>query len=132
MAPSNAPATAPPDTPYQDFVIGPVATKPFWQEIDDTTGTPQQRQASLAGLLQAPAAGRRRDGVRPGQPEQLRRGDGRRSGSLKVAYKDENGNTVKDVDGTTNCGPYVLHRTEAHRSAAASAHPAATIAPPPE
>ena len=28
--------------------------------------------------------------------------------TLKVAYKDENGNTVKDVDGTTDCGPYVL------------------------
>ena len=38
VAPSNAPATAPVDTPYQDFVIGPVGTKPFWEEIDDVTG----------------------------------------------------------------------------------------------
>jgi hypothetical protein len=28
--------------------------------------------------------------------------------TLKVEYKDENGNTVKDVDGSTDCGPYVL------------------------
>ncbi len=32
-----------------------------------------------------------------------------RSASLKVAYKDEDGNTIKDVDGVTNCGPYILH-----------------------
>ena len=32
-----------------------------------------------------------------------------KSGTLKVAYKDENGNTVVDVNGTTPCGPYVLH-----------------------
>ena len=32
-----------------------------------------------------------------------------KGGSLRVAYKDENGNTVKDVDGTTHCGPYLLH-----------------------
>ena len=38
VAPSNAPATAPVDTPYQDFVIGPVGTTPFWEEIDEVTG----------------------------------------------------------------------------------------------
>ena len=28
--------------------------------------------------------------------------------TLKIAYKDENGNTLMDSDGTTPCGPYVL------------------------
>ena len=29
-------------------------------------------------------------------------------GTLKIAYKDENGNTLHGLDGTTPCGPYVL------------------------
>jgi hypothetical protein len=28
--------------------------------------------------------------------------------TLTVAYKDENGNTLLDSDGTTPCGPYTL------------------------
>jgi hypothetical protein len=28
--------------------------------------------------------------------------------TLRVDYKDENGDIVKDSDGTTPCGPYVL------------------------
>jgi hypothetical protein len=31
-----------------------------------------------------------------------------KSGTLKVAYKDENGDIVKDADGSTPCGPYTL------------------------
>ena len=106
IAPTNAPAS-PQDTPYQDFVIGPVATKPFWQEIDDTTGT------SGNGMLLSNAF------FKPPPPngvgmECSQGGENSyaevtvKSGQLKVAYKDQNGNTLKDVDGTTNCGPYTL------------------------
>jgi hypothetical protein len=30
------------------------------------------------------------------------------SGTLTVEYKDEDGNTLLDSDGTTPCGPYLL------------------------
>ena len=43
VAPANAPSTAPSNTPYQDFVIGPVGTTPFWGEIDEATGQQRQR-----------------------------------------------------------------------------------------
>jgi phosphodiesterase/alkaline phosphatase D-like protein len=106
-APSNAPA-GPQDTPYQDFIIGPVATKPFWQEIDDTTGgSGNGKLLSQAFFKPAPPAG---VGMACAQGGQNSYGEVTVSkGSLKVAYKDENGNTVKDVNGVTNCGPYVLH-----------------------
>jgi phosphodiesterase/alkaline phosphatase D-like protein len=40
-APANVPAGAPPiDSPFRDFVIGPVATAPFWTEIDEATDVP--------------------------------------------------------------------------------------------
>jgi phosphodiesterase/alkaline phosphatase D-like protein len=108
VAPSNAPATAPSNTPFQDFVIGPVATKPFWQEIDDTTGLPNSgKLLSQAFFKPQPPAG---VGMACAQGNQNSYAEVTvRRGSLKVAYKDENGNTVKDVDGATNCGPYVLH-----------------------
>ena len=28
--------------------------------------------------------------------------------TLRIAYKDEDGNTLLDSDGSTPCGPYVL------------------------
>jgi hypothetical protein len=31
-----------------------------------------------------------------------------RSDRLRVDYRDEDGETLMDVDGTTPCGPYVL------------------------
>ncbi|MGH2965198.1 MAG: alkaline phosphatase D family protein [Solirubrobacterales bacterium] len=108
VAPSNAPTTAPADTPFQDFVIGPVATRPFWQEIDATTGTPNSGKllSQLFFKLQ-PQAG---VGMACAQGNQNSYAEVTVTrGTLRVAYKDENGNTVKDVDGTTNCGPYLLH-----------------------
>jgi phosphodiesterase/alkaline phosphatase D-like protein len=106
VAPSNAPAQ-PQDTPYQDFVIGPVGTKPYWQELDDTTG------GSGNGMLISNFA------FKPPPPQGVgmscaQGGENSyaevtvKRGKLKVAYKDENGNTVLDSDGTTPCGPYVL------------------------
>jgi phosphodiesterase/alkaline phosphatase D-like protein len=107
VAPTNAPAN-PQDTPYQDFVIGPVATRTFWQEIDRITGH------SGDGMLLSNAF------FKPPPPNGVgmacaQGGENSyaevtvKGGSLKVAYKDQNGNTVKDSDGTTPCGPYVLH-----------------------
>jgi phosphodiesterase/alkaline phosphatase D-like protein len=107
VAPSNAPATAPSDTPYQDFVIGPVATKPFWQEIDDTTGTPNSGKLLSQVFFKPPP--QNGVGMACAQGSQNSYAEVTvASGSLTVAYKDEDGNTVKDVDGTTPCGPYVL------------------------
>ena len=112
VAPGNAPATAPSDTPYQDFVIGPVGTTPFWQEIDETTGTDGSGQL-ISNLFFKPAA----TGTSPpggmgmacAQGGQNSYAEVTVTGStLKVAYKDENGNTLLDSDGSTPCGPYVL------------------------
>ncbi|HMC05798.1 MAG TPA: alkaline phosphatase D family protein, partial [Solirubrobacterales bacterium] len=106
VAPSNAPAQ-PEDTPYQDFVIGPVGTKPFWQEIDDTTGSSGSGMLLSNVFFKPPPP----DGVgmscAQGGENSYAEVTVKR-GKLKVAYKDENGATVKDADGMTPCGPYVL------------------------
>jgi alkaline phosphatase D len=107
VAPSNAPATTPSNTPYQDFVIGPVATKPFWQEIDDTTGTNGSGQlVSNAFFKPPPPNGMGMACAQGGENSYAEVTV--TSGTLTVAYKDENGNTLLDSDGTTPCGPYVL------------------------
>ena len=108
VAPSNAPAN-PSDTPYNDFIIGPVATNPFWGEIDDTTGRsgngellskvffkPPPQQG--VGMLCA-------QGSQPSYAEVTVTGK-----NLTVAYKKADGSVVTDVDGTTPCGPYVMTR----------------------
>jgi alkaline phosphatase D len=112
-APANAPlAAAPSDSPYQDFVIGPVATKPFWQEIDDTTGTSGSGQLISNAFFKPPATGNSPGG---GMGMACAQGGQNsyaevtvKSGTLKIAYKDENGNILMDADGTTPCGPYTL------------------------
>ena len=112
VAPTNAPAQ-PTDTPYRDFIIGPVGTRPFWQEIDEATGSTGSGQA-ISNAFFKPAA----TGSSPGGGMGMACAQGGensyaevtvKSGTLKVAYKDEDGNTVLDVNGTTPCGPYVLH-----------------------
>ncbi|MGH2973522.1 MAG: alkaline phosphatase D family protein [Solirubrobacterales bacterium] len=104
VAPANAASMATPSpSPYQDFIIGPVGTKNFFGEIDDTTGQPGSGQLiSQAFFKPVLHMGCAQGGVNSYAEVTVK------SGSLKVAYKDENGNTVKDVDGTTPCGPYVL------------------------
>jgi phosphodiesterase/alkaline phosphatase D-like protein len=104
VAPANASTMPTPSpSPYQDFIIGPVATKNFEGEIDDTTGNPGSghliSQVFFKGVLGMSCA----NGAVNSYAEVTVTGS-----TLKVAYKDENGNTVKDVDGTTDCGPYVL------------------------
>jgi phosphodiesterase/alkaline phosphatase D-like protein len=106
-APSNASATVPSPTPYSDFITGPVATKPFAQEIDDVAGAPGD------GVLVEKAF------FKPKPPSgvgmECAQGDLNSyaevtvtSGKLTIAYKDENGGPVLDADGVTPCGPYVL------------------------
>ncbi len=113
VAPSNVPAAAAPsDTPYQDFVIGPVGTTPFWEEIDEVTGTDGSGQVISGAFFKPPATG-----TSPGGGMGMACAQGGensyaevtvRSGTLKVAYKDENGDILMDADGSTPCGPYVL------------------------
>ena len=113
MAPSNVPSGTPPlDTPYQDFVIGPVGTKTFWQEIDDTTGTSGSGKAVSTAFFKPAATGAAPPG---GMGMSCAQGGENSyaevtvsSTSLTIEYKDENGNTLLDADGTTPCGPYVL------------------------
>jgi phosphodiesterase/alkaline phosphatase D-like protein len=107
VAPSNAPATTPSDTPYQDFVIGPVGTKPFWQEIDDTTGSSGSGQLiSNAFFKPPPPNGVGMSCAQGGENSYAEVTV--TAGTLTVAYKDEDGNTLLDSDGSTPCGPYVL------------------------
>jgi phosphodiesterase/alkaline phosphatase D-like protein len=107
VAPSNAPP-APADTEYQDFIAGPVATSPFWDEIDDVTGAPGGGE-----LLSQVFFGREPpDGV----GMQCAQGGlynyaqvTVRKRALEVAYRDKDGNIVQDWDGDA-CGPYTLNR----------------------
>ena len=107
VAPANASGGAPPiDTPYQDFVIGPVATNTQWAEVDDVTG------ASGDGELVSDLF------YRPDPPGgmgmQCSQGDVNSYAEVTVTkkkvdieYKDENGDPVIDVDGEP-CGPYTI------------------------
>jgi phosphodiesterase/alkaline phosphatase D-like protein len=107
-APSNVPAGTPPiDTAYNDYVIGPVATKPFAQEINDTTGSPSAGAlVTNAFFKPAPPNGM---GMFCAQANANSYAEVTASSSqLKIEYKDENGNTLKDANGTDDCGPYLL------------------------
>jgi hypothetical protein len=112
VAPTNAPATAPVDTPYQDFIIGPVGTKTFWQEIDDVTGVANSGKTISNAFFKPPATGNSPGG---GMGMACAQGGENSYGevtvtkdTLKVVYKDEDGNVLLDSDGSTPCGPYVL------------------------
>ncbi len=104
IAPANATGMATPSpTPYDDFIIGPVATKNFWGEIDDTTGI------SGSGMAITNAFFKPIVGMNCAQGGTNSYGEVTVTAStLRVDYKDENGDVVKDSDGTTPCGPYVL------------------------
>jgi phosphodiesterase/alkaline phosphatase D-like protein len=109
VAPTNAPATTPSDTPYNDFVIGPVATKPFWQEIDDATGRAGNGELlSKVFFNPQPQTGvgmACSQGSQPSYAEVTVTGP-----TLTVNYKKADGSPVIDTDGTTPCGPYVMTR----------------------
>jgi phosphodiesterase/alkaline phosphatase D-like protein len=109
VAPANAPAAAPTNSPYDDFIIGPVATRPFAQEIDNATGRPGTGDlASRLFFKPPPPVG---VGMECAQGDQNSYAEVTvRKGSLRIAYKKDDGSTVVDIDGTTPCGPYVLTR----------------------
>jgi phosphodiesterase/alkaline phosphatase D-like protein len=105
FSPDNAPPTAS-DTPFNDFIIGPVGTNPFWPEIDEATNTPG------AGMLLSQAF------FKPAPPDGVgmfcAQGNVNSYGQvfvdgpqLIIEYNDEAGNTVTDVNGQP-CGPYTL------------------------
>ncbi len=107
-APSNAPAT-PTDTPYQDFIVGPVATKTFDTEIDDTVGQPGSGHLVGQFFFKPPPPN--------GVGMECVQGNlnsyaevTATSGTLKVDYKNENGGPVTDEVDHTKCGPYTLTR----------------------
>jgi len=108
VAPSNAPAN-PTDTPYNDFIIGPVATTPYWQEIGEATGNPSAGELfSKVFFKPPPQQGLGMFCAQGSQPSYAEVSVTSRS--LTVAYKKAGGDTVTDVDGTTPCGPYTLTR----------------------
>jgi phosphodiesterase/alkaline phosphatase D-like protein len=105
-APQNAPAS-PTDTPYRDFVTGPVATKPFAQEINDTVGNPSAGMAVEQAFFKPPPPN--------GVGMACAQGNANSyvevtvtKGRLRIDYRNQDGGPLLDVDGTTPCGPYVL------------------------
>jgi phosphodiesterase/alkaline phosphatase D-like protein len=105
-APANAPA-GPQDTPYSDYVSGPVATNTFWKEIDSVTG-----QAGAGKLLSQaffnpqPPTG---VGMACSQGDVFSYAEVEvSSASVTIHPKDAQGNTVVNTDGTTPCGPYTI------------------------
>jgi alkaline phosphatase D len=109
-APANTPATSPPSsTAYQDFVIGPVATKPFWQEIGDAVGNPGAGPLISNLFFKPPPPTGMGMACAQGGENSYAEVTVTRA-TLKVEYKDENGNPLLDSDGATPCGPYVLTR----------------------
>jgi alkaline phosphatase D len=103
VAPTNAPAQ-PTDTPYHDYITGPVATGTFWEEIDNTTGTPNAgKLLSQVFFGPPPPVG---VGMSCNQGDQFSYAEVSASKSeITVTYKDENGKPVFDTSGK-QCGPY--------------------------
>jgi phosphodiesterase/alkaline phosphatase D-like protein len=103
VAPANASGMATPSpTPYDDFIIGPVATKNFWAEIDDAVDGPYGQLISNAFFKPVVGMNCAQGGVNSYAEVTVT------ASTLRVDYKDENGDIVKDSDDTTPCGPYVL------------------------
>lgn len=105
VAPTNAPA-GPTDTAYQDFIIGPVATNPFWDEIDEVTGSPGNGQLLSVAFFKPPPPGG--VGMECSQGSQFSYGEVVvKKNKVEIAYKTETGDTVLDVNGQP-CGPYTI------------------------
>ena len=105
--PATPLTTIPSNTPYQDFVIGPVGHDSVLAGDRRGHGQKRQRQGDLERVLQAaPPSGM---GMSCAQGGENSYGEVTVTGTtLRIAYKDENGNTLLDSDGSTPCGPYVL------------------------
>jgi phosphodiesterase/alkaline phosphatase D-like protein len=107
VAPANAPAGSPPlDTAYQDFIIGPVATNPFWPEIDDTVNQPGAGELLSNAFFKPPPPGG--VGMFCSQGNTFSYAEVEvSSGAVTISYRDQNGNPVQDVNGQP-CGPYTI------------------------
>jgi alkaline phosphatase D len=109
VAPSNAPAETPSDTPYQDFIIGPVGTNPFWDEIADVTGNPAAGGLISASFFKPPPPNG--VGMFCSQGSELSYAEVEVSAAnVRISYKDQDGSTIRDVNGQP-CGPYVIPAT---------------------
>jgi phosphodiesterase/alkaline phosphatase D-like protein len=107
IAPANAGPTAS-ETPYNDYIIGPVATEPFWPEIDAVTGGDGDGELlSEVFFKPDPPVGVGMMCSQGDQNSYAQISAGKKK--LKIDYKSETGDPVIDVDGST-CGPYVLKR----------------------
>jgi alkaline phosphatase D len=106
VAPTNAPAEAPVDTPYSDFVAGPVATATFWTEIDEVTGNPGSGELLSQLFFKAdPPSG---VGMFCAQGDTDSYAEVTVTAArVRIAYKDASGDPVLDVD-ETQCGPYTV------------------------
>jgi phosphodiesterase/alkaline phosphatase D-like protein len=106
VAPSNAPAN-PQNTPYHDHVIGPVATKTFWQELDDAPGTPAGtgKLDSTLFFTPAPPAG---VGMSCDQGDKFSYAEVKvTKQSVTIRYRNQKGGPVFNTSGQ-RCGPYVI------------------------
>ena len=108
VAPSNAPATAPVNTPYQDFVIGPVGTTPFWEEIDEVTGQDGSGQLISNAFFKPPPPNGMGMACAQGGQNSFAQVTVRKN-TFTIAYKDENGNVLLDSDGIHPLRPLRAH-----------------------
>jgi alkaline phosphatase D len=107
VAPANVPAGSPPlDTAYQDFIIGPVATDPFWPEIDDTFDQPGAGELLSNAFFEPPPPSGLGMFCAQGNTYSYAEVEVS-SAAVTISYKDQNGNPVRDVNGD-RCGPYTI------------------------
>jgi phosphodiesterase/alkaline phosphatase D-like protein len=104
-APSNAPA-GPQDTPYNDYIAGPVATSPFWDEIDEVTNSPGAGELLSTAFFKPPPPNGvgmfcAQGGVYNYAEVEVS------SAGVTISYKDQNGQPLQDVDGQP-CGPFTI------------------------
>jgi alkaline phosphatase D len=104
-APANAPA-GPEDTPYNDYVIGPVGTNTFWAEIDEVTGSPGNGKLVSQAFFKPPPPNGMGMFCAQGDTDSYAEVEVSSAG-VTISYKNETGGPVLDVDGQP-CGPYTI------------------------
>jgi phosphodiesterase/alkaline phosphatase D-like protein len=106
-APSNAPSGQPPlNTPYDDFIAGPVATNPFWPEIDEITGTPGSGELISNAFFKPPPPNGVGMYCSRGNVDSYAQVEVS-SSALTLTYKDDKGQAITDVNGQP-CGPFTI------------------------
>ena len=98
----------PVDTPYQDFVIGPVGTTPFWEEIDEVTGQDGSGQLISNAFFKPPPPNGMGMACAQGGQNSFAQVTVTRD-LLRIDYKDENGNVLLDSDGIHALRPVHAH-----------------------